>query len=111
EWREEESNRIREIRKLVIPSVTNREILIGDVVEGGRLSPGEPAGVRGVVVGNQTRLGKVGQSRPEEKKTAGGVFRVVDRSGKVLWRDEEEKVQCIVLLRKGEDSLPALKAV
>src|SRR5215471_7219453 len=109
--REEENTRIREIRKLVVASVNNRDILIEDLVEGGRLSPGELVGVRGVVVSNQTRLGKVGQSRPQVKQTAEGVYRVVGPAGKLLWRDEDEKVQCIVLLRKGEESLPALRAV
>jgi cobalt-zinc-cadmium resistance protein CzcA len=109
--REEENNRIYEIRKLVITSVNNRDILIDDIVEGGRLSPGQPAGVQGVVVGHQTRLGRVSQSKPEERRTATGIHRVADASGKLLWRDEDDKVQCIVLLRKGEDSLPALQAV
>ena len=36
---------------------------------------------------------------------------MADSTGKVLHRDEDDKVQCIVLLRKGEDSLPALKDV
>ena len=42
---------------------------------------------------------------------ATGIYRVADASGKLQWRDEDDKVQCIVLLRKGEDSLPALQAV
>jgi cobalt-zinc-cadmium resistance protein CzcA len=109
--REEENKRILEIRKLVLTSINNKEILLEDVVEGGRLSEGQPPGQRGVVVGHQTRLGRVGQSRALERETPTGIYRVADASGKLLWRDEDEKVQCIVLLRKGEDSLPALKAV
>jgi cobalt-zinc-cadmium resistance protein CzcA len=35
----------------------------------------------------------------------------VDARGRLVWRDEDDKVQCIVLLRKGADSLPALRAV
>ena len=35
----------------------------------------------------------------------------MDADGKLVWRDEDDKVQGIVLLRKGEDSLPALKDV
>jgi cobalt-zinc-cadmium resistance protein CzcA len=109
--REEENQRILEIRKLVLTSINNKDILLEDVVEGGRLSEGQPAGARGVIVGHQTRLGRVGQSKPQERETPTGIYRVADSSGKLLWRDEDEKIQCIVLLRKGEDSLPALKAV
>src|SRR6516162_6011534 len=109
--REEENKRILEIRKLVLTSINNKEILLEDVVEGGRLSEGQPPGQRGVVVGHQTRLGRVGQSTAQERETPTGIYRVADASGKLLWRDEDDKVQCIVLLRKGEDSLPALKAV
>lgn len=109
--RKEENRRILELRKLVITSVNNKDTLLEDIVEGGRLRPGDPVGVRGVVVGHHTRLGRVGLSKPVEKKTPAGVFRVVDADGKLQWRDENDKVQCIVLLRKGEDSLPALEAV
>jgi cobalt-zinc-cadmium resistance protein CzcA len=109
--REEENRRIREIRQLVITSVNNSPILLEDLVEGGRLLPGQPAGVQGVVVGHQTRLGRVGQSKPDDGRYATEVHRVVDGAGNLRWRDEDDKVQCIVLLRKGEDSLPALQAV
>jgi cobalt-zinc-cadmium resistance protein CzcA len=110
--RAEEEKRIREIRSIVLTSINSRDILLEDVVEGGRLeSSGEPAGVRGVVVGHQTRLGRVGLSKPKERATPTGIHRVVDADGKLVWRNEDDKVQCIVLLRKGEDSLPALKRV
>src|SRR5439155_8488675 len=36
---------------------------------------------------------------------------VHDARGNLLWRDEDEKVQGIVLLRKGQESLPALRDV
>ncbi len=109
--RQEENERIREIRKLVITSINNKEILLEDLVEGGRLREGDPVGVRGVVVGNQTRLGRVGLSKPREALTATGIHRVADADGNILWRNEGEKIQSIVLLRKGEDSLPALEGV
>jgi heavy metal efflux system protein len=109
--REEEGDRIREIRSIVLTSINNRDILLEDVVEGGRLAAGERAGDRGVVVGNQTRLGRVSQAKPQVVRTAAGTYRVVDPQGKLVWRDEQDKVQCIVLLRKNEDSLPALKDV
>ncbi len=84
-----------------------------DIVEGGPIlrSPGRPGDQEGVVVSNQTRLGRVGLSVPREERLGSQIIRVVDASGKVVWRDEGEKVQCIILLRKGEDSLPVLKAV
>jgi cobalt-zinc-cadmium resistance protein CzcA len=109
--RQQEERRIREIRSIVLTSINNSPILLEDVVEGGRLSPGQRAGERGVVVGHQTRLGRVGLSKPREVATPTGIHRVVGPKGDLVWRDEDDKVQCIVLLRKGEDSLPALKAV
>jgi cobalt-zinc-cadmium resistance protein CzcA len=109
--REEEARRIREIRSIVLTSVNNREILLEDIVEGGRISAGEQPGERGVVVGHQTRLGRVSLSKPKEAVTPTGVYRVVDSDGHIVWRDEDDKVQSIVLLRKNEDSLPALRAV
>ena len=71
-------------RQLVLTSINNKDILLEDIVEGGRLRPGDPVGVRGVVVGHQTRLGRVGLSKPLEKHTPGGIYRVVDGSGKVV---------------------------
>src|SRR5262249_7855336 len=63
---------------------------------------------QGVVVGHQTRLGKVSLSRP---KTDARSREIVDQNGQIVWVDEEEKIQGIVLLRKNEDSLPALHDV
>jgi heavy metal efflux system protein len=109
--RAEEERRIREIRSVVLTSVNNKDILLEDVVEGGRLMPGQRAGERGVVVGHQTRLGRVGLNKPREAHTPTGVYRVTGTDGQLVWREEDDKIQCIVLLRKGEDSLPALQAV
>jgi cobalt-zinc-cadmium resistance protein CzcA len=106
-----ENRRILEIRRIVVTSVNNREVLLEDLVEGGRLADGDPVGVKGVVVGHQTRLGKVQLSKPHEAGTPTGIHRVVDGAGQLVWRNEEDKVQCIVLLHKGDDSLPALHDV
>jgi cobalt-zinc-cadmium resistance protein CzcA len=107
--REEEERRIRQIRDIVIASVNNVPVRVEDIVEGGPVrSPGEELGKQGVVVGHQTRLGKVSLSHP--KRDAQG-REVVDRDGKPVWIDEDEKIQGIVLLRKNEDSLPALHDV
>jgi cobalt-zinc-cadmium resistance protein CzcA len=114
--RQEDERRIREIRSLVLTSVNNSPIILEDVVEGGRLRPGDPVDERGVVISYQTRLGRVGLNTPltamkEDKHGHLQTHSVVDASGNLVWREEDDKVQCIVLLRKGEDSLPALKDV
>ena len=109
--REAENRRILEIRKVVVTSINNHDILLEDLVEGGRLAAGQKAGERGVVVGHQTRLGRIQMSKPLQVSTPGGVFRVTDASGKLVWRDEPDDVECIVLLHKGDDSLPAIHDV
>jgi cobalt-zinc-cadmium resistance protein CzcA len=107
--RTEEERRLRQIREVVIASVNNVPVRVEDIVEGGPIrSGGEEAGKQGVVVSHQTRLGKVSLSRP--KKDAHG-HDILDKDGNVVWSDEEEKIQGIVLLRKNEDSLPALRDV
>jgi cobalt-zinc-cadmium resistance protein CzcA len=106
--REEEERRLREIRQIVITSVNNVPIRVDHVVEGGPLQSPEDIGKQGVVVGHQTRLGKVSLSRP---KTDDQGREVRDANGNVIWIDEDEKIQGIVLLRKNEDSLPALRDV
>jgi heavy metal efflux system protein len=96
--RAEEKKRIRQIREIVVASVNNVPVRVEDLVDGGPQQPGEEVGDRGVLVGHQTRLGKVSLSQP------------MHEDGKVVWKDEDDKVQGIVLLRKGEESIPALKA-
>ena len=81
-------------------------ILVEDVVEGGRISPGEILGDRGVVVSHQTRLGQIGYWKPDRERPAGSAESLLEAG-----HDEPDKVQCIVLLRKNEDTLPALKDV
>jgi cobalt-zinc-cadmium resistance protein CzcA len=106
--RSEEAKRIREIRQTVVASVNNVPVRVDDLVDGGPLlnedgSPNVPdreLGRRGVVVSFQTRQGKVSLSRPKQ-----------DATGQTVWEDEDEKVQAIVLLRKGQESLPALRDV
>ncbi|HJZ58326.1 MAG TPA: efflux RND transporter permease subunit, partial [Gemmataceae bacterium] len=106
--RDEEDRRVLAIRNTVVAAVNNVPVRVEDLVDGGPLEYSLEVGMRGVVVGHQTRLGRVSLSTPR-KGSDGRVLR--DANGVVLWNDEEEKVQCIVLLRKGEDSLPALAAV
>jgi cobalt-zinc-cadmium resistance protein CzcA len=116
--RDEENLRILEIRKLVITSVNNAPILLEDIVMGGRLKPGDKVGERGVVVSNQTRLGRVGLTKPYALPpgyapiySVQGTFDVANPLSLQRWRNEDDKVQCIVLLRKGEESIPALEGV
>ena len=106
--RAEEEQRVREIRQIVLTSVDNVPVRVDDVVEGGPLRPGQPVGEEGVVVGHQTRLGRVMVSQP--KKDAQGND-ACDEHGHRQWDDDDDAVQAIVLLRKGEESLPALQDV
>jgi len=108
--REEDNRRIKEIRDLVITSVNNKPVRVEHVVEGSD-SPGEALGVHGVEVGHQERLGRVGLSAPKTVREGKEIYRVVDPEGRVVRRDENDKVQCIVLLRKGAESRAALQAV
>jgi cobalt-zinc-cadmium resistance protein CzcA len=109
--RDQEERRLREIRNIVITSVNGKPIKIDHVVEGGPLDAPErreqPVGASGVIVGHQTRLGRVSLSKPVEQKHAVQS----DADARTLWRDEDDKVQCIVLMRKNESSLPALASV
>jgi cobalt-zinc-cadmium resistance protein CzcA len=93
--RGEEDRRIQEIRQVVLASVNNVPVRVGDVVDGGPVSTPADLGRRGVVVGHQTRLGQVGMARQ-------------DRDG---WKEYPEKLDAIVLLRKGNESLPALQDI
>src|SRR5205814_1210206 len=105
--RNDEQKRIREIRDIVIASVNNVPIHVGDVVDGGPIYE-DALSTQGVVVGQQTRLGKIGLTRP--KKDSAG-HEVLDENGRPIWTTEFDTVQGIVLLRKNEESLPALKDV
>ncbi|HET6882646.1 MAG TPA: efflux RND transporter permease subunit [Pirellulales bacterium] len=106
--RAEEQKRLRQLRQIVIMTTNNVPVRVGDVVEGGPLLPGEDSSDQGVIVGHQTRLGKMALSRPMRD----GRGRVMlDQEHQRLWIDEDEAVQGLVLLRKGAESLPALKLV
>ncbi len=104
--RQEDQARLRTIRQIVLKTTNNLPIRVDDVVEGGPLKPGEEVSNRGVVVSNMTRLGKVGLSRP--KRNAGGE-ELRDEKEQIIWVDEDEAIQGLALLRKGAESLPALK--
>jgi heavy metal efflux system protein len=104
--RAEERRRIQEIRSLVITSVNNQPIRVEDVVEGGRLLTGQLPGEKGVVVSNLTRLGRVGYYSADHERPSGSTQTLKD-----VGHDEDDKVQCIVLMWKDADTLPALKDI
>jgi cobalt-zinc-cadmium resistance protein CzcA len=107
--RQEDDRRLQEIRGIVIATVNNIPVHVEDVVDGGPLlSSGDELGKRGVVVGHQVRLGRVGASIP--RKDENGQL-VRDANGHSVYDDDDEKVMGIVLMRKYEDSLPAVNGV
>jgi cobalt-zinc-cadmium resistance protein CzcA len=103
--RAEEYRRIQDLRSLVIASVNNQPVRVEDVVEGGRVSSGE-LGEQGVVVNHQTRLGRVGYWKADRARKPGSAETLAE-----IGHDQDDVVQCIVLMRKNEDTLPALKDV
>ena len=96
--REEEQKRLREIRSIVITSINNNPIKIDDVVVGGPLPYKDAKSDVGVVVGWQTRLGAVSQDKALNKEGT-------------EWRRQDEKIQGVVLMRKGEESLRTIEGV
>ncbi len=126
--RQEEEQRVREIRAIVVATVNNVPVRVEDLVSGGPSSgssefrvlssekKGRDAELRtrnselgeGVVVGYQPRLGKVSVCRPK-LDPQGNIVR--DDNGSIVWFDEEDKVQGIVLMRKNEATLLALNKV
>jgi heavy metal efflux system protein len=96
--RAEEQERLREIRNIVIAANDYHPIRIDDIVEGGPLLSPAAESKLGAVVGYQTRLGRLSLDTP------------LDASNKE-WDRHFEKVQGIILMRKGEKSLPTLYAV
>jgi cobalt-zinc-cadmium resistance protein CzcA len=105
--RDEERVRLKEIRDIVVTTVNNVPVRVEDLVTGGPGANGNGAN-DGVFVGYQPRLGKVSVSRPV--KGEDGHY-LVDDKGNRVWNDEEDKVQGIVLMRKNEATLLALRKV
>src|SRR5262249_12284931 len=104
--RDEERRRLDEIRAVVLASTNNVPVLVDHVVEGGaRRYSGAP---HGVTVGHQTRQGRAMLSTPVTDTR--GRERL-DSNGQRVWQDDDDAVQGLVVLRKGEQSLPTLEAV
>ncbi len=96
--RAEERTRIREIRSLVLAAVNNRDVLLEDVVEGVRLRENEPPGESGVVVGARRQGDVALRLRQREGRERGD------------WLDQE-RVEGVVFLRRGEDAATALRDI
>ena len=101
--REEESDRVREIGDVVVAAVNNVPVRVRDLAQGDVYSPDS-----GVFVGHLPRFGKVSVMRPD-RDAQGRIL--VDAHGQPVMRDEEDKVQGTVLMRKGESTLPSLTKV
>ena len=106
--RDEEERRVQEIRLVGVSATNNAPVRVNNLVDGGPVRLGEEVSERGVVVGQRTRLGQVGFSYPR-KDARGGELR--DAGGKRIWADEPDVIQGTVYMRKGEESLPALRDV
>lgn len=106
--RDEEKARIRAIRGIVISSYNNVPIRVEDVIEGGPVREAAEIGADGVVVTYRPRMGRISISYPEMDEHG---EEKLDEKGNRIWQDDKERVQGIVLLRKGEASLPALEDV
>ena len=59
------------------------------------------------MVSHQTRLGRIGYWKPDKERPAGSK----ENPNPEVGNDEPDVVECIVLLRKNEETLPALKDV
>ena len=114
--RSEEARRCRELRQVVVKSVNNVPVRVDELVDGGPVLNADGTSKvgddvllkRGVVVGYMTRLGLAAVST---RKIGPHGEPVVDHQGKPIWEDSPDVVQGIVVLYKGEESLPALKRV
>jgi Cu/Ag efflux pump CusA len=96
--RVEEGRRLKEIRALVLATVNNVPVLVEDVVEGGRLQPGDEPGKQGVVVAaGEPRAGWVGCTGPgaaaDEDAVQGAVLLRPDEDAGRWRRDVEAKIR------------------
>lgn len=106
--RKESERRLLEIRRIVLKAMNNVPVRVDDIVAGGPIRHADSLGESGVVVSHHTRLGRVNASRP--LKEPDGKDRL-GPNGERQFQEFDDVVAGIVLLRKGEQSLPALQAV
>src|SRR5436190_14580882 len=96
--RSEERRRVRQIRQIVITATNNIPIRVEHVVKGGPVHPEEDDLTEGVIVGYQTRQGRIGIVRPLADEHG---REILDSKDERIMLDEDDKVQGIILLRKG----------
>ncbi|MBX7167173.1 MAG: efflux RND transporter permease subunit [Pirellulales bacterium] len=96
----EDQRRIEEIRRIVLATTNNVPIRVADVVAASPSTDEESP--HGVIVGQHTPMGHVMVSLRKDEQ---------DPAAPRRWIDHDDVVQGVVLLRKGEQSLPALAAV
>lgn len=106
--RAEDHRRLKEIREIVLATTNNVPIRVGDVVDGGPQNTLSDPSLRGVTVGSQTRQGQTAVSFPKLDEHG---HEVLDAQGNRVWENTDDAVQAIVMLRKGEQSLPAVRDV
>ena len=106
--RKGEDRVIKEVRSIVLAATNNVPVRVGDVVDGGSYSSDTQSQKRGVIVSAHPLQGRVAVSRPQQSPEGEDVL---DEEGNRIWIDRPDVVQGIVLLRKGEQSLPALNDV
>jgi cobalt-zinc-cadmium resistance protein CzcA len=106
--RKGEDRRLNELRNIVLSATNNVPVRIGDVVDGGFYSSNTISKQSGVIVGAQPKQGQVAVSRPRQTASGEDYY---NAQGKREFEDRPDVVQGIVLLRKNEQSLPALKDV
>lgn len=88
--------RLRQIRALVVAMDNTKPITVADVVEGGRLTPDEEEGRRGVVVGSQPRREQIAYSGPgtaEEQDVVQGVVLMRANDDPQLLRDVQTHIR------------------
>ena len=111
--RSEERKRIQEIRQIVIGAVNNVPVRVDMIVEGGVVNDESKLGLEGVVVDYQIRQGQIGLAKrvePRSNRSTQPLEPTALAAGKD-YLNENDVVQGIVLLRKGERSLAALELV
>jgi cobalt-zinc-cadmium resistance protein CzcA len=109
--RAEERRRIDEIRHIVIASTNNVPVRVEHVVDGGPIHSDEELGQRGVLVSYQTRQGQLGITRFRQVKHGEHEEEELDAQGHRIAYDQDDNVQGIILLYKGQQSIPALTDV
>jgi cobalt-zinc-cadmium resistance protein CzcA len=108
--RAEEDRRLHEIRQIVLATTNNVPIRVDDIVDGGRAEPERQAIPQGVIVGNLTRFGQISVGIPKKFETENDSSDEKPKNARE-WENRPDVVQGVVLLRKGEQSLPALAQV